>query len=295
MILIDFNQVFISNLLSQLAMSKNTQPDENLVRHMVLSTILFYKKKFSHEYGDIVFCCDDRNYWRKDYFKYYKSNRKKMREASKYDWNMIFDGLDKVRNELEDFFPYKLLRVERAEADDIIATMCKYFQENELIEKGLITEPQKVLILSGDKDFLQLQKYPNISQYSPKNKKFIYSDSPEDYLIEHVIKGDDGDGIPNVLSSDDTFFDADKRQTVMSKKRFEAILEQVKSDNFIDETVKRNWQRNKQMIDLTMIPEDVENNIVQNYKNLVKKDKSKLFKYFIDNKLKLLMESLPEF
>ena len=173
MILLDYNQICISNLMVQ--MNKNAMLDEDLVRHMVLNSIRLYKNRFSDKYGEIVICCDDKNYWRKDIFPYYKAHRKGDREKSPYDWNMIFECLNKIRDELKETFPYRVIRVERAEADDIIGTLCH--------EHGVLGfmpgYAERMLILSGDKDFSQLQKYENVEQYSPGTKKWIRVNNPE--------------------------------------------------------------------------------------------------------------------
>jgi hypothetical protein len=295
MILIDMNQVLISTLLSQLSFDKTLEVNEDLVRHMVLNTILNYKKKFEREYGEIVLCADDQNYWRKEVFPYYKSVRKKRREDSKHDWNVIFTCLNKIRDEIRDNFPYKLIQIKSAEADDVIATICKYTQEN-YTDNTMMRNPKKVLILSSDKDFLQLQKFPNIEQYSPMQKKFLRCDNPEAYLLEHVVGDDSGDGIPNILSDDDALHNPDKRQERLTKKRLEYIEEQRLKNFENDSKLKRNFDRNKNVIDLTNVPDNIEKEIINTFKNGAKeKDKSKLMKYFVNNKLRLLFHNLDEF
>jgi len=293
MILVDFNQVVISNLMSQLHSSR-MELNESLVRHMVLSSIHYFRGKFSDEFGEMVFCCDGRKYWRKTYFKYYKANRKKLREKSDYDWNLIFGSLNKIRDEIDNIFPYKVVLVDEAEADDIIATMCEYLQENEL-DGLLVDSKQKVLILSSDKDFLQLQKYDNVKQYSPILKKFIYTDDPQEYLIEHLMKGDSGDGVPNIVSSDDSLFDENKKQSKLTKKRKEAILEQINTGVWTDSKAERNFYRNKEIIDLSQIPKEVKKDIIESYHNAKVPDRSGLFKYFVMNKLKLLTPHINDF
>jgi hypothetical protein len=294
MILIDMNQVLISNLLSQLSYDKGMEVNDDLIRHMALSTLLSYKKKYSSEYGELVLCCDDKNYWRKDIFPFYKSVRKAMRDASKHDWNKIFNSLNKIRDEIGENFPYRLMRVEKVEADDIIATICKDSQEN-YISNNLIGSPKKILIVSSDKDFLQLQKYENVEQYSPIMKKFLHTDSPEGYLIEHVIKGDSGDGVPNVLSDDDTFANETKRQTPLTKKKLEYINEQY-TKGFTDMGLKRNFDRNMSVINLSAIPEFVEEKILAEFrKPLHNINRSKLTKYFFENNLKFLFNNIDEF
>ena len=138
MILLDFSQVCLSGILA----SGNKDFSEDLVRHMVLNSIRNFNKRFS-DYGELVICCDDKNYWRKKEFPYYKANRKKTREQSALDWNMIFNTLSTIKEEIRENFPYVVLQVSTAEADDIIATMVERYGNN----------GEKILIVSGDTKF----------------------------------------------------------------------------------------------------------------------------------------------
>lgn len=281
MILVDLNQVMISNLMAQIGNHKNIKIEEDLVRHMVLNSLRIHKMKFSDEYGEMVIACDDKNYWRKRVYPYYKANRKKDREASELDWNAIFESLNKIREELKEYFPYKVIQVEHAEADDIIATLVKEYHAKE-----------KILILSGDKDFSQLQKYPNVKQYSPITKKLIVCTNPELFLKEHIMRGDSGDGIPNFLSADDVFIMGGRQTPITTKKISSWILQQP--DQFCNETMLRNFKRNQQLIDLECVPDEIRTQALEQY-TTQNKDRSKLFNYFITHRLKNLMENLSDF
>jgi hypothetical protein len=278
MVIVDFNQVMISNLMMQLGNHTNIPLEEGLFRHMVINSLRSYKQKFQHEYGEIVIACDDRNYWRKQVFPYYKANRKKNRDASEINWAQVFDIFNKIKGEIKDNFPYRVIQVESAEADDIIAT--------------LVTENnnETILILSADKDFVQLQKYATVKQYDPTRKKWIKEDNPQQYLYEHILKGDQGDGIPNILSDDDTFV-TDKRQKPMTQKKIDLF----KSEGISQEMLKRNFARNEMLVDLTKIPENIRNSVINKYNEENGKDRSKLFNYFISHNLKLLMDSVGDF
>lgn len=297
MILIDFNQTLISNLMSQISSNPNAELSESLIRHMVLSSILSYKKKFSEEYGKMIFCADDRKYWRKEVFPFYKANRKKSRDASKFDWNLIFGTLNKIRDEIKTIFPYLVIQVEGAEADDIIGTLAKYSQTNELnsTSSSLDPDPQKVLILSGDKDFVQLQKYFNVCQYSPMQKRYLTTDNPKRTLLEHILTGDTGDGIPNFLSSDAVFINEDMRQKPIRKDKLETWLSLEDPTKFCDETMLRNFKRNEQLINLDYIPVDIQTKIIECYQAGPKGDRKNLLNYFVENKLKYLLDSISEF
>jgi hypothetical protein len=288
MILIDLNQVMISNLMMQLNSNASNPIDENLIRHMVLNSIRMYNVKFKDTYGDIVICCDDKKYWRRDFFPYYKAGRKKDRDASPFDWNLIFETLNKVRDEIKEHFPYKVIQVDKTEADDVIATLTQKFGVQ---LKNSTTE--KILILSSDKDFMQLQKFANVEQFSPMGKKFLKCGDPDKFLKEHIFKGDRSDGIPNFLSCDDTFV-TESRQKPVTEKKLNKWLEE-EPESFCDEVMLRNYKRNELLIDLSKIPTEYQEKILDAYDNAPKRGREKLLNYFIQNRMKQLMEHIQEF
>lgn len=285
MIILDLNQVMISNLMMQLGNHTNTQVEEDLLRHMILNSIRGYRQKFYKEYGELVIACDDKNYWRRQVYPYYKANRKKNREKSELDWTSIFEALNKIRAELRAIFPYPTIQVDGVEADDVIATLCE--------QHGGIVSSQRILILSGDKDFIQLQKYSNVEQFDPVRKKWIKADDPYKYLQEHILRGDTGDGIPNVFSDDDTFVTS-KRQKPLTQKKLDSYLGK-KPETFCDDAMLRNYKRNQQLVDFEFIPSEVKTRILDEYKAQSGKTRDKLFNYFIQNKLKNLMEVISDF
>ena len=286
MILIDMNQIMISNLMMQL---KGDALNENLVRHMVLTALRAFERQYSPKYGEVVLAYDSKHYWRKEAFPYYKQNRKKDREASDLDWNAIFEVLNKIRDEIKTFFPYKVVEVYGAEADDVISTLTTYqsYRNIKLQKEG--KDAEEVLILSGDKDFIQLQKYPFVKQYNPILKKEIKHADPKAYAREHIIKGDKSDGIPNFLSDSDTFV-VGKRQKPISKKNLEKWVKLDPSAFCLTEEVAQNYERNRKLIDLTCIPEHLATEIVSNYKSLNNFEKKVPLEYFQQHQLTKLMD-----
>lgn len=282
MILIDLNQVLLSGLMAQIGGQKNIKLEESLVRHMVLNILRSHVKQFRGEYGEVVLCCDNKKYWRKDVFPFYKAGRKKTREKSDLDWHLIFDILGNLKRELRDNFPYKVIDVEGAEADDIIGTLTPLYSGSE-----------KVLILSSDGDFLQLQQYKNVKQYNPTQKKFVKSADPLLELKEKIISGDKGDGIPNVLSPADCFV-RDMRQKPITKNKMEQMLNESYSE-WKDEEAKVGYSRNQMLIDLRNIPDEIKNSIIDTYNNTKPSPRSKLINYFMEKKLKNLMDVIEEF
>lgn len=283
MILVDLNQVMISNMMAQIGNHRNAQIDENMLRHMILNTLRANRKKFHGEFGELVICADDKNYWRRGRFPYYKANRRKSREESELDWSAIFTALNKIREEIKTFFPYRVLQIETAEADDIIGTIVHH--EGTELNIGV-----PILILSGDKDYIQLHKYANVKQYDPTRKRWITHSSPEKYLLEHIIKGDSGDGVPNILSPDNCLV-VGERQRPITKKR----LDEWQDINSMDSEVRRNYMRNKSLIDLSEVPSGIKDQVLNEWNTVMDADRSKLFNYFIQNKLRNLMECISEF
>lgn len=287
MILVDLNQVMISNLMMQPDVKSGI--DENMIRHMVLNSLRMYNVKFKEKYGEIVICSDDKKYWRKDIFPYYKASRKKSREDSPFDWNLIFETLNKVREEIKEFFPYRVVQADKTEADDIIGTLCHKYGVTHLKN----SETENILILSSDKDFMQLQKFINVEQYSPMAKKFLKPDDATKFLREHIIRGDTGDGIPNILSNDDIFL-TEQRQRPITEKKLNTWLSQ-EPEEFCDSTMLRNFKRNECLIDLEKIPDQYKKTILDAYENAPKNGRSKLMNYLIKNRMKVLIEHLQEF
>ena len=281
MILVDMNQISLASMMMHLHMSKTKEPDDSMVRHMILNSLRMYRTRFSSEYGELVLCHDSRHYWRRDFFPEYKASRRKGREKSDLDWDAIFQCLNAIKEEIKINMPYKCLEVYGAEADDIIGTLCATISE-------------EIMIISGDKDFIQLQKFPNVKQFSPITKKTVNGANPGGYLKEHVFRGDTSDGVPNVLSPDNTFTDG-LRQRPLGKKKIASWMDHNFEDVAPNDEVKRNYQRNRKLIDLTYTPDELTREIINTYNEAPFGDRSKLLNYFIQKRLKNLTESIGEF
>ena len=290
MILIDFTQIAIGSLM--VAINRGGEDvDDGLIRTLVLNNLKYYRTRFHEKYGELVICCDSKHYWRRDYFPNYKANRKKDRANSGHDWDFIFTSLNSIRDEIKEYFPYKVLEVYGAEADDIIA----------ILIKQKLGGPEDIII-SSDKDFIQLHGF-HVKQYSPVSKKLVNGTEPLEYLREHIIKGDRSDGVPNVLSPDDTFTES-KRQKPIRKTMLITLTEAMEKWEPKDlfqlakcnkDTWVRNWQRNETLINLDKIPDDIRNDIVKEFKNAPTGNRSKLFNYFVEKKLNNLIQSIGDF
>ena len=278
MILIDYNAIAISNVVTQ-----KLDIDENLVRHMILNSLRMHRVKNKAKYGEIVICCDGFKNWRKDAFPPYKHKRKDARKESKMDWKELFRITNLVQQEIKDNFPYKVVDVAECEADDVIGVLVEQTQE--------FGNHEEVMIISGDKDFAQLQKYDNVAQYSPVQKKFIKTDTPRKQLMELILKGDTSDGVPNVLSGDNVFVEG-VRQTPLRQNKIDQLINDPKS---MGEEIYRNYLRNKKLIDLSETPDSVRKEIIYNYNNQEVSDRGKVFPYLVDKRCRMLLESVEEF
>tara|TARA_S200002703_G_scaffold159636_1_gene173847 strand:- start:1025 stop:1879 length:855 start_codon:yes stop_codon:yes gene_type:complete len=284
MILVDMNQISLASVMMHLNITKRDSVDTGIVRHMILNSLRMYRQSYFKEFGELVICYDSKNYWRREYFPEYKAGRRKSRETSSHDWNDIFECLNAIKSEIRENFPYKVLEVYGAEADDIIAALCGELE----FDNG------KTLILSGDKDFIQLHRFKNVKQYSPITKKFINGEDPTEYLYQHILKGDSSDGIPNVLSPDNTFVDG-LRQRPLSKKKISEWAGPLCEQVLPNDELKRNYQRNKKLIDLQETPKELHLECIRTYQDAPEGDRSKLLNYFIKNRLNDLMENIGDF
>lgn len=282
MILVDFSAIAVANIAVQ------KLNEEGMIRHMILNTLRMYRTKFKSEYGELVLACDGPNNWRKSVYPEYKANRRKTREESTFDWNKAFTIMNNVREEIKENFPYKVLHIDGCEADDIIATLVENSQE--------FGQYEDIMIVSGDKDFAQLQKYDNVKQFSPVQKKYIVEKNPRAFLVEHIMRGDASDGVPNVLSADDVFISG-QRQTPLSAKKMTTLIEDLDDGELLyAASWYRNYCRNKKMIDLSETPEDIKNEIIREFNSQDQwHNKGMVFPYLINKNMKQLIESVEEF
>lgn len=308
-ILIDYSGVFISKAISY-ANELKEEPTLDNCRFATMDFLRNYSNMFKKQYGDIVICCDANDYWRKKRFKYYKEKRKSAKKKSKINWTMLDKNMDIVLQELVDHFPYKIIRIDHAEADDVIGVIAVYESLDDIN-----TKPRPVCIISRDTDFLQLQKYSNVVQYEPVSNKFMESIDPDVDLLMKILQGDTGDGIPNVLSDDDGIV-REERQTTLTAKRRTLIFDYIKENGWkgLNEFAKtqienkiwklpvkdfrRNCVRNRILIDLRCTPPEIQNDIADAYLVPVdgsKKNKNSILTFFMKEGMVGLVDHLGEF
>ena len=283
MILLDFSNIIVGSIMVAHRIPNEERTSEDFIRHLVLNSMRNFRTKYRDKYGELVICTDMHSSWRKNEYPYYKAHRKKVRDKQKsegMDWSALFQTINTIILEIDEFFPYKVIRVPHAEGDDVIAVLARTLQE-------------KSIIISSDKDFTQLQKYKNIKQFSPIQKKMLTVSDPYKYLKEHIIRGDKGDGIPNILSADDCIVEG-VRQRPISKKKVETWMDK-KPEDFCENGMSEKWERNKKLIDFDCIPKEITDAIVSEYAKEKTPKQGQLLNYFISKKLKFLMEHIGDF
>jgi 5'-3' exonuclease len=285
MVLVDFNGLAIGSIMGQL--NHGEELSENLVKHIILNNLRMYRKKYPElNHGKIVICCDSYS-WRKDVYPEYKASRKTNRDKDKYNWTEIFDLIESTLDDIRSNFPYAVIKIDKAEADDIIGALT--------INKACPLIGEDVVIISADKDFIQLQKHGHVTQWSPMFNKVVKDDNPVKYIFEHILKGDSSDGVPNVLSNDDVFV-THTRQHPMTKKKLATYWEsRDKLKEVMPQHVFRNYMRNREMIDLERTPENIKQESIHQYENYKYPDKSNILNYLIENRMKMLVELAGEF
>jgi hypothetical protein len=285
MILLDFRQTVIANLMVGLGHGQHTDVEinEGILRHMILKSVKSIKTTFGREYGSLVIANEGKNIWRKDVFPYYKANRKKGRDDSTLDWGMIFRSIDKISAEIEVAMPYMMVTVDFAEADDVIGTLVERYNDG------------NTLIVSGDKDFIQLQKHSGVKQWDHVRKRWLSGDGAV-VLKEKVIRGDVGDGVPNFLSDDDTLVTPGKRSKPIMQKKLDEWIYMKPEEICVTEQMRRNWQRNETLVDLSKTPKDIKDAVSSRFVEGPRNNSTSVIReYFIQAGLKQLMADIGDF
>lgn len=285
MIIVDYSGIAIASIFSQ---DRPEEIQEGLIRHMILNSLRRYNLKFRKDYGEMVIACDSSS-WRKEAYPQYKAKRKSNRDDSPLDWNHFFTLINGVRDEIKEKMHYPVVQADRAEADDVIATLVKSTQE--------FGKSEPIMIVSSDKDFFQLHQYPNVKQFSPMKRDIVTVDDPVFYKFDHICRGDSGDGVPNILSCDESFTDGIRQKPVRAKK-IEAWYKNNADDRLIDEMgheAYRNFCRNKTVIDLDCIPEDITQDINDKYNLQTNKNKGDVLPYLIEKRCNMLINSVQDF
>ena len=266
------------------------ESSKEFLRHIILNQIRAIRKKFHNDFGELVICMDSKvGYWRRDIFPYYKAKRKAARDASGIDWGTVFGYVNEIAQEIAKHLPYKVISVPKAEADDIIGTLAvrQPWKGSSLFED----EGEPVLIVSNDHDFKQLHDVKEVKQYFPFSGGFLKLTDAELFKLEHILKGDAGDGIPNVRSAADTFMQEGVRQKPVTAK----YIREFKETGTLPEEDWKRYKENEQLIDLRKIPEDIQSAILEAYEAAPSGNRFRLWPYFTQMGLKEQLDRIGDF
>lgn len=277
MIIYDFSQALYGGVYS---LKKNSEINKENLRVYLLSAVLKIHLKFKKEHGkDIVLALDSTS-WRKTVFSNYKHKRKKKREDEEIDWNAVFVIFEEIIQEFEEHLPYKIIKVDGCEGDDLVFVLSKFCEGT-------------VVIVGIDKDYEQLQMFDHIKQYNPIKEIFMKFDKKETAynLFSLICRGDTSDGICSIINPDDCFVKNIRQKPlreVYIKEAFEAA-KKGELKEFLGEKVYKRFEENRQLIDARYIPKDIQEKVVDKYINYPKK-KNNLIHYLVEHNLKQFTE-----
>lgn len=274
-----------------------------------LNKLRFYADK-AVEYNsdkelDIILILDSPNSWRKEFFTDYKFKRSIFKTKDDEKEHLIFiEKLKNIKKTLKEIMPLPIIACDNCEGDDIIATYVFLSKKKKLDEN--------IIIYSSDKDFVQLQRYPKITQYSFFDGKRLYEEDPELFLTKQIITGDASDCIPNIYS-EDTFLrtameslthtrQKSIRNTFLDKEifndyYFQKVSELKKLKKRLDpadlpffnlpenEMLKKNLIRNQKLIDFSKIPKEIFTRITDAFLNVTYPEFEPFRNYCLVNKI----------
>lgn len=296
MILFDAHQAVIActaKASSDFGVSNVTLSD---VRHYFLRLIVESMKKHTAEYGkDVVLAFDSlKGYWRKDEFPFYKFKRKDAKANMPFDMEFAKDCADALFHEMDERTHLRAVRVDNAEGDDVIASIVMAYG----IERGEIVDAGNMpnfLIVSSDEDFLQLQRFQAVDQWASIRKTYVRTDDAKRALFDKIVRGDDGDSVPNVTSEDDIYVTKARRQTPITQKKLDAWYEEYMRTGQPPEAITTYWDRNRKMIDFSQIPALIQGQIVEAYTSAKRTSKMDFLGYMTEKKVKGFDEDLQFF
>lgn len=271
---IDFSSLAISAAKAYTAQEKLPSVSTNMLRHLILNSILKVRRKFKAEYPELVIACDADHYWRKDEFKFYKAHRTAIKEADEFDWDAFNISFDIITEEIKQIFPYKVLMVDGCEADDIIGILAKKLSHS-------------MLVYAKDGDYHQTLKNPNVKLFNPYTQAFVERGDVKLLLEEKICRGDRGDGIPGIWSVENSFVDKIRQKPATQKKIDEFLKMYHECTNLESEEFKR-FKENKKMIDFDSIPQKYFDEVLKSYHETVinlNVNKMKIFTYLSQHEL----------
>jgi len=244
LIIVDFSHLFSRNLFVAINQAKPrikkgkylTEDIKPYFLHLLFNSLQYNKNKFK---GEMVLAFDSKGNWRKDFYKDYKGTRAKGKETTEIDWDGIHQIIEEVKTTIEENFPFKVLKIPKAEADDIGGVLSKKFGNE-----------RKVVLITSDHDWLQnishgkyVEMYDPIkmeySDLTPEENEIIQTPAGEmsKFTAIHTLIGDSGDNVPNITFEtkfSDNFLAFLKENEIMSDS-----VKEVRNMSIYDELLKK--------------------------------------------------------
>lgn len=259
------------------------QPDYQLWKYMVINSI--YESMYRIEdVNEVILAVDDTKSWRSVYFPRYKENRKVQRKKrTDVNWNDLFSHLNNYSVELRNSLPIKVIRTQKAEADDVIAVLCM----------DVITQDR--YIISNDEDFTQLCNIKGIKVYHPNKMEYLECEDTDMFIVEKCLLGQSKDNIFNVKTPSDwgqTPETEGKRKPGYGSKSLITTMEYGWEKWLEDNGLKNNFDRNKILMDFRKIPPSIRSNIRKRYETYTMPEADRIYAFFKRNKFRSFLENI---
>lgn len=289
-LLIDFNNLAIRCFFTPDVGGYTPFPEYQIWKYQLFNSIWSYIWKFDVNIDEVVLAVDAHKSWRKVLFSRYKEKRASDRDKSEVDWDMLHNHLNSYVDELAEFIPFKTLKIQNCEADDIIGVLCLHIKESNYI------------VVSNDEDYNQLCDADRVRVYNPKAKKWVTCDDVESFVVSKCLMGQAKDGIFNVKTSLDWGLTEDTQKEDGTPKRKPGFgpktLEKVMKDGYEKWLEKNNLQKrfdfNRNLIDFNKIPETIQKRIISSYVSYKYPDPSNIYEFFRRNGFRSFLEKYEQ-
>ena len=276
-ILFDFNNLLFRNVFSKDINIHSTDPDWMLWRYNVYNSV--YQSIWKHRtVKEVILAVDDKNSWRKAYFRRYKESRKKQRDKSDVNWKELFENIENIVADLRHHMPFKVIKIRSAEADDVIGVLATVLRDN-------------CVVISNDEDYLQLCS-DRVKIYNPGKKEYTVCDDPQGFIHKKSYIGQKKDDIFNIITPSDwgeTEETTGKRKPGFGEVAYRKVLNEG-FDEWLDKRhinkwygeidVKENLKRNKILMDFNYIPQTIKGRIIDAYNNYTFPPPSNIYQFF---------------
>lgn len=249
------------------------KPDYDMMGYIIVDSI--YRSMLKTKSNEVIIALDSTNVWRKDIFPRYKESRKKQREKVKIDWSKFYGEQNKIFEDISRYLPFKVLQVDRTEADDVIGVIVLNYKNKSFV------------IISTDEDYKQLLS-KRTKLYQPIKKKWVECSNPEKFIVMKCLDGQVKDGIFNVITPID--WPAEKRKPSLGEEKVRRIIDGGYEDWLVSEGAVERFDLNRKLIDFNCVPENIKKNIIEKYKNYKLPNLEEAYNFFKQRNFKSYLE-----